>query len=267
MFFPAMKPATALFLIALSGLSAAEEAHPGQAAQAPESPAPGAPASQVGRAATKTPWLGLQIGQLPEALRAHVPSLPQGFGFVVASVDAGGPAEKAGIKAYDILWKFDDQWITNEAQILALLRLRKEGDEVKLGFYREGKEISFPVKLEKIPDEKLLEKLAPQVAESGRRSPDVPMKEVNAADGTAAIKSPDGKAVLTLSKGVAEVKITSVTGSVIFEGPVTDAQGVSQVPVEWRPHVGALQRALTQTPRLPRVRYMPPVAEKEATKE
>lgn len=260
-----MKPA-ALLLIALSSLVAADEPRPGPAAS-PETPADGTRTLQVRKSVTKTPWLGLQVGLLDEALRAQVPNLPPGFGFLVTSVDAGGPAERAGIQAYDILWKFDDQWVTNEAQILALLRLRKEGEEVKLGFYRQGREISFPVKLEKMPDQKLLEKLSPEVAGKGQPSPDVPMKEVNAADRSAAIESADGKAVLTLAKGVAEVKITSVTGSVIFEGPVTDARGVSTVPDSWKPRVEALQRALTQTPRVARVRYLPPASQKEAAAE
>ncbi|QJE98359.1 PDZ domain-containing protein [Luteolibacter luteus] len=257
-----MKRAAVLLLIALSGFTAAEETRP-EPAKAPD-------ASLIKKRlpqATKTPWLGLQIGPLPEALRAHVPALPPGFGFLVSSVDPDGPAEKAGIQAYDILWKFDDQWITNGEQMLALLRLRNVEDEVKLGIYREGKELSLPVKLEKIPDEKLLAKLAQEATRNQQRSPDVPMKEVSTADGTAAIQAPEGKVVMNVSRGVAEVKITSVSGSVIFEGPVTDAQGVSQVPQEWRPHVGALQRALTQTPRLPRARSLPPVAEKEVTKE
>jgi len=261
-----MMKRAALLLIALSGLAANGEPRP-EPAKAPETAAPEARTLRVGKLITKTPWLGLQIGQLDEALRAHVPTLPPGFGFLVTSVDAGGPAEKAGIRAYDILWKFDDQWVTNEAQILALLRLRKEGDEVKLGFYRKGQEVSFPVKLEKMPDEKLLEKLVPEVAGKDRQPPDVPMKEVNAAERSAAIESADGKAVLTLAKGVAEVKITSVTGSLIFEGPVVDAQGVSKVPDVWKPRVGALERALTQTPRVARVRFLPPPAEKEVTKE
>ena len=256
-----MKPA-ALLLIALSGLAAAGEPRP-EPAVAPA----GIPVLQVGESISKTPWLGLRVGRLDDALRAQVPNLPPGFGFLVTSVDAGGPAEKAGIKPYDILWKFDDQWITNEAQILALLRLRKEGDEVKLGFYRQGKEIGFPVKLERMPDEKLLEKLGPEVAGEDRQAPDMPMKEVNAAARTAAIAAADGKAVLTLARGAAEVRITSPGGSVIFEGPVSDAQGVSQVPDPWKPRVGALQRALTQTARPPRLRLVPPAPDKAVTRE
>lgn len=247
--------AAALLLIALSGLAAADEARPVEAK--PE----GARAARIRLVApplTKTPWLGLQVGRLDDPLRAQLPGLPQGFGFVVTSVDPAGPAEAAGIKKHDILWKFGDQWIANEAQIFALLRIQKEGDEVKLGIYRSGKELTLPLTLGTMPDEKLLATMpgeAPIVEVKG--SPDMPMKELHLASRTAEIETADGKAVLTLTNGVAEVKITSSLGQIIFEGPVESPQGVSTVPDPWKPRVGALQRALTQTPRLPRPRVLP----------
>ena len=247
-----MRTAT-LFLIALAGLAAAEDARPQEARPAPQEAAAGK--------ALETPWLVLQVGRMDDALRAHVPDLPPGFGFVVSSVDAGGPAEKAGVKPYDIFWKLDDQWVTNEAQIFALLRLRKVGEEVKLGIYRSGKELSFPVVLGKMPDQKLLAKLPPQ---DGTASPDVPMKALNPAGQSAEIEMPDGKAVLILVNGVPEVTITSRAGKILFQGPVAGPGGVSLVPDPWKPRVGALERALANTmrgnltPREPRKRVLPP---------
>ncbi len=245
---------TAFFLIALSGLSAAEEARP-EAVPALE--------RKVERAAVATPWLGLQVGRLDEALRAHLPGLPPGFGFTVTSVDAGGPAEKAGVRAHDIFWKLDDQWITNEAQIFALLRVRKPGEEIRLGLYRSGKELAVPVVLGKMPEEKLLAKLPPEAAPTAQ---DMPMKALNAAGQSAEIELPDGKAVLILVNGVPEVTITGPEGRIIFQGPVADARGVAQVPDPWKPRVGALERALEKTmkgqfaPRQPRPRVLPPKA-------
>jgi hypothetical protein len=253
-----MMKVAALLLLALSGLMVAEEARP-EAAKPADDAARIARVRQVARPLTKTPWLGLQVGRLDDALRAQLPNLPQGFGFVVTFVDAGGPAEQAGIQRHDVIWKFGDQWIANEAQIFALLRIRKEGDEVKMGVYRSGKELTLPVTLGKMPDEKLLAVMPgeiPQLETKGA-SPDMPMKELHMASRTAEIEAADGKAVLMLTNGVAEVKITTSGGQIIFEGPVTDAQGVSTVPDPWKPRVGALQRALTQTPRVPRPRVLP----------
>ena len=245
---------TAFILIALSGLAAAEEPRPETAAEGP-------PRISRLRVLPTAPWLGLKVGRMDEAVRAQVPNLPPGFGFVVASVDPGGPAEKAGVKAYDILWKLDDQWITNEAQLFALLQLRKEGEDVKLAVYRSGKEMILPVILAKMPEEMVHGK-APSALPEGIRD-DTPTKVKNLAEHTAMIDLPDGKAVLSMANGVPEVKISSSSGTVIYLGPVSDAQGVSMVPDPWKPRVGALERALAhamkENPvvRSPRSRVLP----------
>ncbi len=84
-------------------------------------------------------WLGLRVAKPDKSITVHVPSLPPGIGFVVISTDEGGPARAAGIREYDLLWKLGDQMLVNEAQLAALLRLSKPGDEVVLSGFRGGK--------------------------------------------------------------------------------------------------------------------------------
>lgn len=254
-----MKPAT-LLLIAFAGLAAAQEE------PRPENP----PAEQVLRDSNKAPWLGLTVARLEDAVRAHVPAIPAGFGFVIASVDPGSPAEKAGLKPYDVFWKLGDQWVANEAQLFALLRLHEAGDEVKLGIYRSGESLTLPVVLAPIPEDRLLGKLPPlESSVLPAVMPDLPMKVLKPADRSAEIEAADGKAVLSLVDGNAEVKIASSDGTVIYEGPVTSPEGVSLVPDPWKPRVGALERALAHamkgslTPRAPRTRVLPPAGSNE----
>ena len=240
-----MKFAT-LSLLALAGFAAAEEAHP----QAP------APAPAVA-AVNAMPWLGLTVGRLDDAVRAQVPALPPGIGFMVTTVASGGPAEKAGVKPYDILWKLGDQWIANEAQLFTLLRIRREGEETGLAVYREGKSLDLPVTLGRLPDNHLQGK--PPVFAAGEL-PDVPMKVVNPAGSTAEIEARDGKAILSIVGGLKEVKIISSDGSVIYQGPAKDAKGVSLVPDPWKIRVITLERTLASrpgvapVPRQPRTR-------------
>ncbi|WP_367872892.1 S1C family serine protease [Luteolibacter sp. Populi] len=238
----------ALLLFAIAGLAAGQEVRP-------RVMVPGLPAA----GGIATPWLGLTVGDLDEAIRAQVPDLPQGIGFVVSTVEPGGPAEKAGIKPYDLLWKMGDQWIVNKAQFLTLLRLRKEGEEVKLGIYRSGKALEIAVTLGRIPEQLLQAK--PVVADSAQPKkpmPDMPMKVLTQS--TAEIEQPDGKAILTRSGGALEVMIVSTSGSEIYHGPVTDEKGVALVPEPWRVRVGALERSLSHviqgnaSPRPPRQR-------------
>ncbi|WP_193213180.1 PDZ domain-containing protein [Luteolibacter marinus] len=225
---------------------------------AAEGPGPDAVASGVIRGGEKAPWLGLKIGRLDEATRAHVPHVPEGIGFVVTSVEPGGPAEKAGMKAYDILWRFDDQWIANEAQLFTLLRLRKDGEQVPLGIYRKGEAMTLKVTLGHPPEPRVLTH-----TEVSAGAQDAPMKVLNPAERTAEIELADGKAVLSLVAGVAEVTIVSSDGAPVYQGPVYDFKGVCQVPDPWKPRVGALERALAHamqgnfTSRPARTRVVP----------
>lgn len=248
-----MKPAT-LLLIAFAGLAVAQD----------EPRLEKAPADQVLRDTNKAPWLGLTVARLEDAVRAHVPAIPAGFGFVIASVDPGSPAEKAGLKPYDVFWKLGDQWVANEAQLFALLRLHEAGDEVALGIYRSGESLTLPVVLAPIPEDRLLGKLPPlEPSVLPAAMPDLPMKVLKPADRSAEIQAADGKAVLSLVDGNAEVKIASSDGTVIYEGPVNSPEGVSLVPDPWKPRVGALERALAHAmkgslaPRAPRARVTP----------
>jgi hypothetical protein len=222
-------------------------------------------ATQVAHGVGEVPWLGLTVGRLDDAVRAHVPALPLGIGFVVTEVAAGSPAEKAGVKAYDVFWKFGDQLIANEAQLLTLLRLKKDGDEVKLALYRSGESLTIPVVLARQQEEQALGHMPIKPAGI---SPDTPMKVLNPAERNAAIDTPDGRAVLTLVNGQTEVRIVSKAGSVIFEGPTKNAQGISLVPDPWKSRVGALERALAHAvsgSRPPRMRVLPtgPAAEEK----
>lgn len=186
-----------------------------------------------------TPWLGLTTDRIDGAIRAQVPDLPQGIGFVVASVSPNGPAEKAGLTPYDILWKFDDQLIANEAQLFTLLRLRKAGEVVPLWIYRQGEEQTLQVTLEVRTDDRVLVQ-----AELPAEVRDVPMKVLNPTESSAMLELPDGRAVLTIVDGISEVTITSQSSSVIYQGRVYDSQGVCLVPQPWERQVGALERGL-----------------------
>jgi predicted metalloprotease with PDZ domain len=175
-----MKFATYYFLlIALaSGAAAQETPHTKDKA-----------AAQVQPSGQSAPWLGVSVSRLDDAVRAQVPDLPTGFGFVVSTVDAGSPAEQAGVKPYDVFWKLGDQWLANEAQLFSLIRLHQTGDEVKLGIYRSGQLLSLVAVLDAMPEDRLLGKI-PQLTEAVRTRSfsDTPMKLVRPADRTAEIK-------------------------------------------------------------------------------
>ena len=87
-------------------------------------------------------WLGLEVSKPDETITAHLPDLPQGIGFVIRSIEKGGPAETAGLRDLDVICKFNDQLLVNESQLAALLRLANPGEEVKLTGFRAGKPLA-----------------------------------------------------------------------------------------------------------------------------
>lgn len=92
-------------------------------------------------------FLGLVTRNADEAVAAQL-ELPPETGLVVVEVVPDGPA--AGVlKVNDLLVRLDDQVLIETRQLGVLVRSHKEGDEVKLTYYRAGKQQTARVKLAK----------------------------------------------------------------------------------------------------------------------
>lgn len=104
-------------------------------------------------------WLGVAPAEASEELRAQLPLEP-GSGLVVQSVITDSPAAKAGLQKNDVLMKLDDQLLTNPGQLKTLVAARKDGDTVKLTYFRRGQQTTLDVKLgkhqENVTDHSLL---------------------------------------------------------------------------------------------------------------
>jgi serine protease Do len=60
-------------------------------------------------------------------------------GALVSQVIEGSPAEKAGVKAGDIILKFNDHAVTGAANLKNIVGLEKPGSKAKLTIWRDGK--------------------------------------------------------------------------------------------------------------------------------
>ena len=90
-------------------------------------------------------YLGVVTGPVDRTLSSQL-GLPRDTGLVVGNVMKTSPAAEL-LKRDDVLTKLDDQILIDTRQLRALVRARKEGEEVKLTLLREGKEMSVKVKL------------------------------------------------------------------------------------------------------------------------
>jgi membrane-associated protease RseP (regulator of RpoE activity) len=89
-------------------------------------------------AATTAPWLGVAPDEVSEDLRAQLP-LEEGTGLILRNVTTDSPAAQAGLQKNDVLVKFDDQLLTNAKQLRTLVHTKKDGDKVRLTYFRGGK--------------------------------------------------------------------------------------------------------------------------------
>ena len=253
-----MKPSLiAAFLVAQALLSAGEPT---------ESKAPG-PMPMSARAPRA--WLGLRVVKPDETITAQVPSLPQGLGFVVKSIDEGGPAQAAGLLEQDLLWKIGDQMLVNEAQLAALLRLSQPGQEVAISGFRGGKPLEVKLKLGEAP---VLKKPFPGEMVEASILPGacaVPMRVVNVAEKSASYSVDQERAVVRRDGGIYKVKIQGPGGEVIFEGELSKDDNLDKVPESWRRRIQVLCRTLDQAldggmmpQRQPRARVVPAVSPK-----
>ncbi len=239
------------FCISRSFSSAAD---PEQVPPPPQAPPPQAPHA----------WLGLQIAKPDASITAHLPSLPLGIGFVIRAVQKDGPAQAAGLQELDLLWKLNDQWLVNEGQLAALLRLEKIGNTITLSGFRAGKPLETTVTLAEDPSPK---RPFPQDLLDASILPGDcggPMRVVNVAERLASYSTRDGYAQVQRQGDQYRVKIQDPKNAVIYEGTLPENGNLDAVPEPWRKRIHALRRGLDHalegrmTPtRQPRPRVVP----------
>ena len=238
-------------LIASTLVSAAESSHRGQP------PGTDAPEPQV--------WLGMDVHKPDDSTKAQLPNLPPGIGFVVSSVEPEGPAEAAGLKRFDVLWKLDDQMLINEGQFAVLLRLSKPGDEILLSGFRGGKPLEVKVNLAERPEGRhpfpgnfVDSAIMPGKCEG-------PMRVIKLSEKLASFSASEGEARVWLEDSAYHVRISGPDDKLIYEGKLPSDGNLDGIPKHWTRRVHALRRGLSHaldgkmmSQRQPRPRVVPP---------
>jgi putative serine protease PepD len=88
--------------------------------------------------------LGIGMDQQYQGPGVKIATAPMGN---VQPIVKGGPAEKAGLKAGDVITKLGGQPIEGPADLSAQIRSRGPGDKVKVTYQRDGKETTVDVTL------------------------------------------------------------------------------------------------------------------------
>lgn len=91
--------------------------------------------------------LGVQVQDLNRDLAPYF-KVEEKSGVLVLSVNKDSPAEKAGLKAGDVITRLDDEKITDADDLISALRDYEGGDKVDVEYVRQGKNAKVQVEFE-----------------------------------------------------------------------------------------------------------------------
>ena len=83
-------------------------------------------------------YLGIALLDLTPELRAHF-GVPEDSGVMVSKVEAGSPAEKAGIRVGDVLTTIDGKAMKSSWDVLGKVRTYDNSQQVPIEVWRNGK--------------------------------------------------------------------------------------------------------------------------------
>ncbi len=93
------------------------------------------------------PRLGIDAEDLSGQLGSYF-GAPDGEGVLVRDVTSGTPAEKAGLKAGDVIIKIDGERVRTVRDLREKMRAKRENKTVSVSVIRKGTEMSFNVEVE-----------------------------------------------------------------------------------------------------------------------
>jgi serine protease Do len=98
-------------------------------------------------------WLGITILSQPidEDTRKLL-NLPSRNGALINSVDAGSPAERAGLKQYDVVTEVDGQPVKDNNDLRMKIADIKPGTKIELKIVRDGKEKTISATIAELED-------------------------------------------------------------------------------------------------------------------
>ncbi|HEY8260915.1 MAG TPA: Do family serine endopeptidase [Methylosinus sp.] len=100
---------------------------------------------------TRRGWLGVRIQKVDDAIAENL-GIGAAHGALVAGVDDKGPSKSAGLKAGDVIVKFDGKPIKESRDLPKLVAATPVGKEVEVVIVRAGKEQAKTIKLGRLED-------------------------------------------------------------------------------------------------------------------
>ncbi|MCK6452901.1 MAG: DegQ family serine endoprotease [Alphaproteobacteria bacterium] len=93
---------------------------------------------------TRRGWLGVRIQQVSDEIAESL-GLDKARGAMIASVTAGGPAEKSKLEPGDVVLSFDGKDVTEMRRLPRIVAEVAPGKKVPMAVWRKGKELKLDV--------------------------------------------------------------------------------------------------------------------------
>jgi serine protease Do len=152
-------------------------------------------------------------------------------GALVNAVEKGGPADKAGVEAGDIIQKFDGKAVGSSSDLPRIVGGTRPGSKVQLQVWRKGAAKELTVTVAEIPEEK--------TAQRGQKRTKPAEVSANRLGLVLSELSPDQKRELKLQHGLlvedvrsngarSELRPGDVILSLVHKGAASEAKSVDQ---------------------------------------
>ena len=173
---------------------------------------------------TKRGWLGVRIQQVTKEI-ADVEKLKNTEGALVASVGEKSPAEKAGLKAGDIILKFDGKKVDTMRALPKLVSNTEVGKTVELEIWRNKKLITKKLTLGR------LESSDDFKAENKKTKPGVKIQDTEIVTLKISVRNSTEKDIQDrkLNKRTKGVVITSISSKSVVAGMLREGDMIIEV--------------------------------------
>ena len=173
---------------------------------------------------TKRGWLGVRIQQVTKEI-ADVEKLNNTEGALVASVGVNSPAEKAGLKAGDIILKFDGKKIDTMRALPKLVSNTEVGKNVELKIWRNKKLITKKLTLGR------LESSDDFKAENKKTKPETKIKDTEVKTLKITVRDITVKDIKDrkLEKKLSGVVITGISSKSVVAGTLREGDIIIEV--------------------------------------
>ena len=181
---------------------------------------------------TRRGWLGVRIQEVTKEI-AEAVELKKSEGALVASVGENSPADKAGIKAGDIILEFDGKKIDTMRTLPKVVANTKVGKSVQLKIWRDKKLISKNLKLGRLEfSEEFKEKKtkAKKTKEVEIQNLKISVRDLSAEDiSTRKLEKISGGVIITEISNTSPLKGLANINDIIIEAKRTPIEDTSDL--------------------------------------